>query len=194
MNYRDSIVQFDLDLKLKFTGNTDKMPLLQDREKFVLMSEAQALIQDTHRISIKEMQINYEQDVSRYNLTLPVTQQRTDPNNAIIDIKAIKIGKTYRDEDVPPIERAGINEILKEAKNGGDPTKWALVSNESDNFIIEINSLPENDYDETDYPENFLMVYYYPRYRIYDSSYANYAELSDYDETETDYGGDWKLS
>ena len=34
---------------------------------------------------------------------------------------------------------------------------------------------------------------YYPRYRIYDSSYANYAELSDYDETETDYGGDWKL-
>ena len=83
---------------------------------------------------------------------------------------------------------AGINETSVTTS----PYKYAILDNRSDNFKIQINYEPTQGW-EREYPDEKLIVSYYPEYRIYgDGAEKKYEEFEDYDENDTS-SGSWKL-
>jgi len=93
-----------------------------------------------------------------------------------------------------PLKRVSPDQMQRIDKETSDcPRKFTMLNNESDNYTIELDVDLEHAYNSVSYPNNRLKISYYPRYRVFDSNYANYDEFDGYDETESDFGGEWKI-
>lgn len=102
----------------------------------------------------------------------------------IIDIRPS--GSTDRGLEKTTVE--GINDIVNSS-----PSKYAIVDNTSDNFIVLIDYKPTSTYNIDTYPDSKFIISYYPIYRILnDISKEDYEEFEDYDEDDMSLGK-WKL-
>lgn len=187
MNYRDFIGRLDLELRLNNFNSTNLK--LDAKEKFIIGSDIQALMQSLWKPLILQKNILYVKDVQEYNLYSAVSEGDTRTADYAIDsIKAIQPGDYKNLTECSNLE---FNLLLNDTMR---PTHFTVINNKDNDFKILINFIPENDYHAVNYPKNILHVSYYPRLRGYDTDGAvTYAEVNDFDENESDLGGSWKL-
>jgi hypothetical protein len=187
MNYRDFEGRLDLELKLR-SFNTANLKL-DAKEKFIIGTDIQAQIQSLYKPLVLQKDIKYKAGEQEYNLYYTNSDGDTKTTDYAIDsIKAIQPGD-FR--NMIECSNAEFNELFNEVMC---PKYFTVTDNSNNNFIIKINFVPENDYDAELFPKNIMHVSYYPRLRGYDTEgTALYAELNDFDESESDYGGSWKL-
>lgn len=111
-------------------------------------------------------------------------------NQAILDIINIRTGNVDSDN----LEKVSIPQLKKIDKPDGLPGRYAIVNNQADNLVIELDTEPDFDYNAVTYPEYLLTAVFYPLLRIFDkNAVSNYDEFSDYDETQAGFGGSWSL-
>jgi len=200
MNYNDSINGLGLELDIALSGAEVPIPNFDNQKKFIILSGIQADIQSKWKPLLMEKEIYLKAGIREYNIALSneeiqITEDSDDeieipPGYAIDSIKNIFPGKDCE----KPLRKVSRVE-MQELEGNEILSAWTLKQNATDSFIILIDWKPTNDYHVTNYPNNKLVISFYPRLRVWDSDAKNkYAELSDYDESnKTTYGGSWKL-
>lgn len=102
------------------------------------------------------------------------------------DFKYIELNRTSDPYNLTRVSKDQMNAIYK---CDGLPTKWTLYGTD-DNRVLELDAIPENSYDVTNYPESRLNYLYQRKLEYFGGKTGTF---SDYDETKADFGGSWKI-
>lgn len=166
-----------------------QVPKMNDREILLEFSIIQKELSETYRLLTDTQTVDLVLNQYQYVVGTGASNIKAD----ILDIDAIFMSPSLTSGvGAQPIflHKASIQDIAYTLKLSGQPSRYAFVGQDADS-VLWINTLPIGY--SSDSTSRLFIQYNRKLYLFYDNANNDNTTWSDYDETASDYGGEFKI-
>lgn len=189
MNYKVACDLFRSRYEREAFKRRQPVPKMTDKEILLELSVVQKELSETNRLLTDTQTVNLVLNQYQYVVGTGASNISAD----ILDIDAVFMNPSLTSGvGAQPIflHKASIQDIAYTLKLSGQPSRYAFVGQDADS-VLWLDTLPIGY--SSDSTSRLFIQYNRKLYLFYDTPNNNNTTWSDYDEAESDYGGEFKI-